>query len=340
MKISIIIPVYNVAPYVADCIRSVMRQTWQGELECVFIDDCGTDNSMAVVQQTIQDYQGPIVFKTVSHEQNRGLSAARNTGMSVATGDYVYFLDSDDEITSDCIERMTAPLATEAYDMTIAQCRIEGGKLPGVDLKLTDGTVLRHAEILDAYRHENWYMMSVNKLYRMDFLKTNHLQFREGIIFEDELWSFQMACTARSMAVVGHETYIYKLREGSITVNAQQTLLETKEARKRQCLLVVLGEMFQFAKSRQMLTNQDVHNLIENFRIGCLSKIQRHTPELLKSFYREQRQAVPYSWWHCCRLDQSDLKKQVRDFHLALPVGLAIPYLRLLLWYYLKKAGL
>ena len=337
MKISIVIPVYNVAPYIGDCIRSVRHQTWQGPLECIFVDDCGTDNSMEIVRSIIEEYQGNIEFKIICHKENRGLSAARNTGIAAATGDYVYFLDSDDEITPDCIEALAAPIsASEPIDFTIGECRIEGGQLLGVALKLNDGMVLRGPEVLKAYREEAWYMMSVNKLYRVAFLKANNLIFREGIIFEDELWSFQIACTASSMAVVGRETYVYKLREGSITVNNNQDLQEAKETKKRKCLMVVLGEMYLFAEAREMLTNLDVHNIIENFRIGCLSKIQRNAPAQLKSFYQEQCQVAPSSWRRCCQLNQWDLKKQVRDFHLALPVGLAIPYLRLLLWYYLK----
>ena len=337
MKISIVIPVYQVAPYIADCIQSVMRQTWEGPLECIFVDDCGTDNSMEIVNKTILDYQGSIDFKTVRHEHNRGLSAARNTGMSAATGDYVYFLDSDDEITPDCIEVMAAPLAKEPYDLTIGQCRIEGGELPGVDLRLKDGTVLRGAAVLHAYRQEQWYMMSVNKLYRMELLKRYDLQFREGIVYEDELWSFQMASMARSLAVVGHETYVYKLREGSITVNTVTPVLTPARV---QSLTTVLAEMCSFASVHQMKQNLDVHNIIENFRIGCLSKVRRSAPERLGQVYREQCQVIPYTWWECLRLNGKDLKKQVRDFHLALPAGLDLVYLRLLLWYYLKKAAL
>ena len=99
MKISVIIPVYNVAPYIAACLQSVMRQTAQAALECILVDDCGPDNSMEVVNETLKSYNGPVDFKIVRHTQNRGLSAARNTGMAAATGDYIYFLDSDDEIT-------------------------------------------------------------------------------------------------------------------------------------------------------------------------------------------------------------------------------------------------
>lgn len=91
IKISVIIPVYNVAPYITDCLHSVMRQSYQGSIECLLIDDCGTDNSMEVVNSVLNDYNGKIDFKVLHHECNRGLSAARNTGVASATGDYLYF---------------------------------------------------------------------------------------------------------------------------------------------------------------------------------------------------------------------------------------------------------
>ena len=307
MKISIVVPVYNVAPYVADCFRSIARQTWQGPLECVFVDDCGTDNSMSVVEHCIDDYSGPIDFRIVRHEHNRGLSAARNSGISAATGEYVYFLDSDDELSSDCIASLAAPLANEACDLIIGDCQIVGGEIPGVALQLKDGQVLRGREVLQAYCLGKWYMMSVNKLYRLSLLRDHDLQFLEGILHEDELWSFQIACIAQSLAVVRRPTYIYKLREGSITVN-------TFSERNAQSINVILSAMSDFA-------------------------VSHYAPDMLPAFYRQQRREMGDSWSRCCRLNGTDIRKQLRDFHLALPIIMALPYLRCLLHYYLKLSA-
>ena len=106
MDVSIIIPVYNVAPYIGDCLRSVMRQSYKGDVECILVDDCGLDESIVIAEQMIAEYDGPIQFKILHHDHNRGLSAARNTGTLQAKGDWIYYLDSDDEITEDCIEKM------------------------------------------------------------------------------------------------------------------------------------------------------------------------------------------------------------------------------------------
>lgn len=84
--VSIIIPVYNVAPYIEDCLRSVMRQTYAGPMECLIVDDCGTDESIHIAERLITEYNGPIHFDILHHNHNRGLSAARNTGIENAVG--------------------------------------------------------------------------------------------------------------------------------------------------------------------------------------------------------------------------------------------------------------
>ena len=103
MKVSIIIPVYNVSPYIERCIKSVMNQTYQ-DIECILVNDASPDDSIDIAKLLIENYDGPIQFQILSHGHNRGLSAARNTGIDASTGDYLYFLDSDDEITPDCIK--------------------------------------------------------------------------------------------------------------------------------------------------------------------------------------------------------------------------------------------
>ena len=92
MKVSIIIPVYNVENYLVRCLDSVTAQTCQ-DIECILVDDCGNDHSVQIAEDYIQTYQGPIVFKFLHHTKNRGLAAARNTGIDAATGDYLFFPD-------------------------------------------------------------------------------------------------------------------------------------------------------------------------------------------------------------------------------------------------------
>ena len=281
MKISIVIPVYNVAPYIKDCLHSVMVQSWQDNLECILVDDCGTDNSMQLVEERLQTYKGKIDFRIIRHQHNRGLSAARNTGIEAARGDYVFFLDSDDEITPDCIERLVKPLYEKDYDFVVGAYRLVGSQIK------------------------------------------MHLRFLEGIIHEDELWSFQIACLAKSLYAVAHETYIYKAREGSITVNKDLK-------RSFTCVNLILQEMCSFARQHQLDENKDIHNLIQNFQMITLDSLHKEAPGMFRAFYEEQRRVKPVSWSKCYRLDGLSIRKQLRDLHLLLPVPLAVPYLKLL----------
>lgn len=323
MKISIVIPVYNVAPYIEDCLQSVMNQTWQGSLECILVDDCGTDDSMQLIEQKLQAYSGKVDFRIIRHQQNRGLSAARNSGIDAAKGDYVYFLDSDDEITPDCIERLSKPLESRNYDFVVGGYQIIGSQVQMDPLRLEDGVSLNGEEVLQAYRVKDWYLMSVNKLYQVAFLNRHHLRFLEGIIHEDELWSFQIACLAQSLYAANHVTYLYKIREGSITVKKNYR-------RSCTCINLTLQKMCDFSRQYQLEENLNVHNLIQNFQMITLNSIHSEAPDLFKGFYTEQRRVMTTTWSKCCLLDGADVRKQLRDLHLLLPVSLAIYYLKLL----------
>ena len=246
--ISIIVPVYNVALYVEACIKSVMRQSYDGPIECIIVDDCGTDNSMSIVERLVAGYMGPISFKVLHHTCNRGLSAARNTGMDAAKGDYLFFLDSDDELTEDCIEKLATPLKNEQYDMVLGDLiniRLSDNnewieRKTNFKLKLEDKTILRDKEILKTHKR-GWNQLAQNKLYKAAFIKENRLRFKEGLLHEDNLWGFQIAYFARSLYVVKYVTYLWRHREGSITY------LYNGEERK-QSYIIIMKEMNTFIK--------------------------------------------------------------------------------------------
>ena len=220
MRVSVIIPVYNVEPYIAACIQSVMRQTYQGELECILVDDCGTDKSIEVAEKLIADYRGPIEFRVLHHEHNRGLSTARNTGTATAKGDYLYYLDSDDEISPDCFELM-ANVVQKHPQVEIVQGSIESipyKKFYDLELYKTPRYVEDNEWIrFNAFKHgERLPVNATNKLLKKAFLTNNSLVFKEGLENEDELWSFLMYKIVKNWAVIGNKTYIHYLRPNSI----------------------------------------------------------------------------------------------------------------------------
>ena len=121
ITISLIIPVYKVSAYIERCLKSVIKQTYN-HFECILVDDASPDDSIAKCERMIEEYDGPIQFRILHHQQNKGLSVARNTGIDAATGDYILFIDSDDLISNDCVEKLMTPvLRDKTIEMSVGE---------------------------------------------------------------------------------------------------------------------------------------------------------------------------------------------------------------------------
>jgi glycosyltransferase involved in cell wall biosynthesis len=211
-KISLIIPVYNVEPYIERCLPSVLNQTYE-EIEIILVDDCGQDNSMEVASQVIKNHKNGHSVSILTHQQNGGLSVARNTGINAATGEYVYFLDSDDEITHDCIEILVRE--SDGFEVIIGGMSLLSGKLYFNNKNNT----FKGDEIKNAYFSGLIYDMACNKLVNREFLLSNALFFKPKLIHEDYLWTFFLSMTCKKMKIIEETTYIYHIREGSLATN-------------------------------------------------------------------------------------------------------------------------
>lgn len=219
-SVSIIIPVYNVEAYVEDCIRSVMRQTYTGSMECILVDDCGTDKSMAITARLIAEYQGPIDFKVLHHTHNRGLSAARNTGIDAATGDYLFFLDSDDILVENCILSLWNKASSDpAIEMVVGNATV----FPKINFDCIQKEFnVKHAktnrEVRDCYYRSGQLICNAwNKLIKRELIHQHSIMFKEGLLYEDFLWSFYLVKYAANVFFVPEITYLYRRRVGSIT---------------------------------------------------------------------------------------------------------------------------
>lgn len=225
MKVSIIIPIYNVSKYITRCIDSVINQSYQN-IECILVDDYSPDNSIDLAKEILKSYKGPIDFKITHHKQNEGLSSARNSGTNVATGDYLYYLDSDDEITPDCIETLTN-LVNKYPNIEMIQGNMQTVPAPQKQL---DWRNIRYKKFPEYINQNDWIrkkfhtsdgmeaipMNATNKLIKHKFIVDNNLFFKKGIIHEDELWMFHVVKKLCSIAFTTEYTYIAYSRQGSI----------------------------------------------------------------------------------------------------------------------------
>lgn len=217
MKLSIIIPVYNVELYIEKCLLSVLNQSNLNDTEIILVDDCGTDNSMDVVKKIVREYSNSYNIKIISHIQNQGLSAARNTGVRNAEGDYLFFLDSDDELPENTIVTFNNYLNKyENVDFFVGNYIING-PFNGIILNNRKIEYENNNEILNAYINNEWYVMACGKFISRQFFISNDLWFPKKRLHEDELFSFKLALCAKTMVVIEEYSYRYIIRSNSIT---------------------------------------------------------------------------------------------------------------------------
>lgn len=219
-KVSIIIPVYNVSKYIEGCILSVMKQTYP-HIECIIVDDASTDDSIGKCEELTANYQGPISFEIIRQKQNRGVSAARNKGIDLATGEYIYFLDSDDEITPDCIEKLATPLINDrSIEMTQGNFvwLKKTGETPSPTINIpAQGCNINTYEAARKCFFEDKMPYVWNKLISKFFLNQNQLKFKEGILWEDVLWLHYFAKKLCHVYLIPDVTYLYYRRPHSTT---------------------------------------------------------------------------------------------------------------------------
>lgn len=233
-KISVIVPVYKVEPYLDKCVSSIVNQTYKN-LEIILVDDGSPDNCPAMCDAWAEkDSRIRVIHKT-----NGGLSDARNAGMAVATGELMAFVDSDDWIAPDMYEYLYQRLAEDNSD--IAACGVQmvwENKTPSRMLTRDGNCVLNQEEAMRAIIEESWLKQPVwYKLYKTALVRD--ILFPKGKCHEDVFWSYQAVGSAKKVSVSDHVGYYYLQRGGSI-MGAGYSLkrLDAVEAKVQRCTYI------------------------------------------------------------------------------------------------------
>lgn len=319
--ISIIIPIYNVSQYITKCLDSVFSQTYKN-FEVILVDDCGTDDSMDIVREYLNK-NVLLNVNIISHERNRGLSAARNTGLVNAKGEYVYFLDSDDSISDDCLSVLAETLKDKFYDVVLADYKFVGTDSISSDLKLPECELIGNASILGAYANGLWYVMAWNKLCRREFLINNGLFFEEGYLHEDVIWSFKLACKADSMYVVNKKTYNYLVRSSSIMTSMSIEKDVT-------VYLKAFERIIDFVKKENRIFGKNEYTIIEGKKCGIMySLLQKKEIGLYNKYYKDFYSLSYISPFKAFRKGILSFPYLLRDVHYCMPVAIGRLYKRL-----------
>lgn len=289
-QISVIVPVYNVEPFLNRCIQSIVDQTYR-KLEIILIDDGSTDNSGKMCDKWAA--QDPRI--RVIHQVNGGLSDARNHGMRIACGNYIGFVDSDDWLESNMFESLYRLI--KKYHADISMCAANSVDLEGKVIGTGDVPVkrswdeaislYRNKEIMEAHLSKrNLINAGVwNKLYKKEVLKD--IEFPKGKLYEDMFTTYRILAQSKVLVKTAMHGYNYLQREGSIckkklTANNFDSLEANRE--RYQFVLEKFPEFETMARER-MLTNllNLAFRIVKEAKTDCFR-------EQIKYMRRELRQ--------------------------------------------------
>jgi CDP-glycerol glycerophosphotransferase len=225
--VTVVLPVYNVEPYVGECLDSIAAQTFT-DYEVVVVDDGSTDGSMAVVEErAARDHRIRVV-----HRANGGLGAARNTGVKHARGTFLTFVDSDDALPPRALEALVRSARASGSEIVVGGVRRFNTSgawvptwVPKVHGERRSGVTLSH--FLPVLRN----LYTWNKLFRRDWFAEQGLWFREGVPYEDQPIITQLLDRARSIDVIPEIVYLYRQREDQSSISQQTSTVPDLQAR-------------------------------------------------------------------------------------------------------------
>ena len=273
--VSVIVPVYNVESYLDRCVRSIVGQTYQ-DLEIILVDDGSPDRCPAMCDVWAEKDSRIKVI----HKINGGLSDARNAGMEAATGEYIAFVDSDDCIAPEMIERLVSALARDGSDM--AACAAEmvwEDETPSRLLTEKTNCVLDRFEAQKALLEESllkqpvWY-----KLYKRALIRD--IPFPAGKYHEDVFWSYRAVGNASRVSIIDYVGYFYTQRPGSIMGEGYSL--------KRLDALEAYEKRYQYIKVR-------FPELEKEARISIIGACIYHGQMVLKYLPKEDQKRVLYN---------------------------------------------
>ena len=243
-KVSVIIPVYNVEKYLRQCLDSVVNQTLK-DIEIICVDDGSTDNSLKILKEYASKDDRFIIIE----QKNKGAGAARNKGLEIANGEYLYFLDSDDFVDLSALEKLNTQI--KKCDADICVCKnydfIENENslkepfwIP--DLKYIDGLEIFNKYDISEYLFNFCTIPAYTKLYKRVFIAQNNIKFQEIKSCNDVFFNFYSLACAEKITFI--DEYLVTYRQG------QSGSITSKRGRHITCILKAFKKLKKYLKKR------------------------------------------------------------------------------------------
>jgi glycosyltransferase involved in cell wall biosynthesis len=274
-RLTIIIPIYNVAEYLPQCLDSVFIQDLT-DCEVICVNDGSTDNSGGILRDYKEKYPKLIIID----RQNGGLSAARNTGLEVAKGEYIYFLDSDDYLYEGVLSKMLDFVLQNKLEVGCFNV-LKDGETPYFDSnykfeKATSGTVfckMFFASIGTYYPAPVWMY-----IYNLHFLRKNDLYFEEGRLHEDEEFTPRVLFFTEKVGLLNIPIQFHRLaREGAITSTVSEKHISDSIKNCR--------DLFLFFKSKSDVDFIYFHSVYFYYLLVLLKAYENHLSGHINGFF-------------------------------------------------------
>lgn len=274
LKLSVVIPVYNVEKYLSECLNSVLSQDMFG-VEIILIDDGSSDGSGLICDNYSKEYD----FISCIHQTNKGLSAARNVGILEAKGEFVVLLDSDDMLNGNAIAEILRTIETNgSSDIILGKAMCFEGDLQNKKNSKYD---------LDNYKkYDNprkiFYKLLKNKAYwfaawlcivKREFIIKNGLFFKEGIYHEDELWVPQIFLKAERINLLDCDFYCYR-------VNRNGSIISNKNIKKEFDKFVIIDKLFSELNGLDKYGKKIIQDRLAALEWGLIRNFKFHKNHL------------------------------------------------------------
>jgi len=300
VKFSIIVPVYNVEKYLEECVDSILKQSFS-DFEIILVDDCSPDKSPEICDElALKDNR----IKVVHKPQNEGLGFARNTGMTVASGEYIVFVDSDDTIAENTLEECAAKLSDKpdiiVFGMKLCYENDKGKVVRSEELVPENFIANNQQEIAEMFRRlsaARVFQYACNKAYNREFLLACATQFEKTKLIEDFLFNIDVFSKAKRVESINKYFYFYRKPTHITLANSYNP--EFFELFKRKFKLEQ-----EFLKSHNCYDGECLQQILKGYIKHIISAVIRNRSKSAALSYKAQKEKVLY-------MIDDDLTKEV-----------------------------
>ena len=290
MRLTVVVPIYNVEKYLHKCIDSIIAQTYK-LIEIVLVDDGSTDGSGAIADEYADKYENVYVI----HQENQGLSGARNTGIDNCKTELITFVDSDDYIEPNMYEDLICRLDKEKADISIGGVyreNIDGNRRPlypkGIERVFSKEEALVELNSIRFFNMSVCNVVFKTKLFDMDAYEESRVRFPKGKKSEDEYTSHKLYARANKVVYISTPYYHYVERAGSITMSSEVNTEQLNAAEMRVKFYERWFPLIAYsAKSEYFFSCMALTNVFLEKKLPCPPRLKKKMYSLSKRYFSD-----------------------------------------------------